>query len=101
MRAALLLLCLALAGCATNVEVKYVDVPIAVSCVQPAEIPPAPADWFGRLPGDAQIDEQVRALLIDREADRVYGKRLRAKLEACVTTAATTSAERAPSPVKP
>jgi len=98
------LLALALAGCATappKVVTQRVEVPVAVSCVDRKKIPPAPSSRFSKAEPAAPVDEQVRALLIDREAGDIYGKRVRALLEACAITDATNSADRAPSPVKP
>lgn len=85
-RAACLLLCLALAGCASapRVEVQRVEVPIAVPCVPVAKVPIRPDDRFGKTAASTPMDEQVRALLVDREASRLYGDRLRALVDACV-----------------
>lgn len=99
-----LVVSLALAGCATSpskVITQRVEVPVAVPCVKRSQIPVKPASKFAPLPKAAPVDEQVRALLVDREAGKIYGNKTRALLEACVITDATSSADLAPSPVKP
>lgn len=93
-----------LAGCATapqKVVTQRVEVAVPVSCIDRSKIPSEPASKFAGTSAKAPVDEQVKALLIDRETGAVYGKRLRGVLEACVITDATSSADRSPSPVKP
>lgn len=91
---------LALPGCGT-LQVQRVDVPVPVPCVDRSKIPAEPVSKFAATEKTAPVDDQVRALLIDHETGRIYGKRVRALVEACVITDATSSADRAPSPVKP
>lgn len=78
-----LILCLALAGCGTTVQVKRVDVPVPVPCIDADRVPAAPASRFGPMAPTEPIDEQVRALLLDREYGGLYAGRLRALVEAC------------------
>ena len=57
---------LLLTGCACNP--KIIEVP--VSCVK--ETPVREPSVFDATPADADISEQVRALLIDRDVTEVY-----------------------------
>lgn len=82
-----LLLCLVLAGCATaepQIVTQTVKVPVPVSCVTPSQIPAKPDDRFARTAPASPLDDQVRALLLDRESGQAYAGKLRAVLESCV-----------------
>lgn len=80
------LLCALLSGCATTepqIITKTVKVPVPVPCVTPSQIPAKPDNLFAATAPKAPIDEQVRALLLDRESGQAYSAKLRAVLEAC------------------
>ena len=81
----LLVLVVALAGCAGKVEPEprtvRVEVPVAVPCRAPAvEVP----TWATALlqKGDS-LQTKVRALLAERRQHLAYETRLRAALDAC------------------
>lgn len=87
MRVISLVLAFVLTGCAATTA----RIPIAVPCV--SDLPPTPASEFSALPpldhnaplGTAlsQLDDAIRALLIDRERDRAHIGELRGILEGC------------------
>ena len=85
---------LLLSGCSTAIEVQRVEIPVPVSCVQRPMIPKEPGSKFAATSDASPVDEQVLALLVDRERYYFYSAKLRALLEACVTTEATTSTDR-------
>jgi hypothetical protein len=95
---ALVLFALVLTGCGCASRTIRVEVPVPVPCVPADKVPPQPADRFSAVPATAPVDDQVRALLIDREKMGDYAPRLRALVDACAIIPATTSADRAPSP---
>ena len=71
-------LCLMLlTGCACNP--KIIEVP--VSCVK--ETPVREPSVFDAVPADADISEQVRALLIDRDVTEVYVGGVNAIIAGC------------------
>lgn len=84
MRLLAALFALVLAGCATETTIQRVEIPVPVSCVERGQIPAQPADRFAATQPTDPIDEQVRALLIDRDRRREYGDKLRAIVESCV-----------------
>ena len=91
------LICLALAGCGTTVEVQRVEIPVPVPCIASDKIPAAPVSRFQPLAPTDPVDDQIRALLLDREYGGLYAGRIRALVEACITPE-TTSADLSASP---
>lgn len=83
MRLALAIATIALAGC-TTVEVQRVEIPVPVPCLDRTIVPVAPASKLDEVPATAPMDQQVKAILHDRESDQLYGRKLRALVEACV-----------------
>lgn len=83
MRIAAVMIALALAGCGTaeQVRVQTVEVKIPVPCDPERPTPPA---WvMDSLPLDAEIDEQVPALLADRVRAKSYIRSLESALGTC------------------
>lgn len=72
-----------LAGCASNPcpAPTVVKVPVPVPCHAPAVQRPAFA--FAQVPPAADIKEQVRGLLVEREQRAGYESQLEAALGAC------------------
>ena len=84
--ATMLLLALLLAGCfgreaAPPPPPRIVRVPVPVPCK--IEAPARPAWEFDKTPAEAGIDEQVRALLVEREQRTGYEGKLEAAITAC------------------
>jgi hypothetical protein len=81
---------LALAGCATTraaepaVEVRTVEVrvPVAVRCVDPADVPAEPAQVGSRLSGQAAHDADLLASSAIQL--RQWGRELRALITPCM-----------------
>lgn len=84
MRIATIILCLALAGCATTepqIRVQTIEVKVPVPC-EPER--PAPPAWvMDSLPIKADIDQQTAALLADRKRAKAYIGSLEAALGTC------------------
>jgi hypothetical protein len=81
---ALLLLPVALAGCAHEpaVEIREVPVPTPVTCVDPARIPEEPPRVAQRFNGNARHD---LVILAESAQDlRAWGQEMRSLLEMCV-----------------
>lgn len=89
---------LALAGCKTIaepvVEVREVEVPTPVACVDPAAIPAEPPTVGQRFNGDAKHDLAI--LAPSAQALRKWGQDMRAMLEQCATLAPAEAEEAAP-----
>ncbi|EMR0578798.1 TPA: hypothetical protein ACGROJ_004975 [Pseudomonas aeruginosa] len=85
MRVVLMLVMVALAGCAGQVEPEprtvRVDVPVAVPCRVPAVEVPAWAT--AGLKKSDDIQTKVRALLAERRQRIGYEKKLEAAVQAC------------------
>lgn len=71
-----------LTGCELMpVKEKYVEVPVPVSCVTWA--PDRKASVFATIDKDAPVWEQVKALLLDREADSIFIEGQQAVINGC------------------
>lgn len=79
MRAALL--CLLLAGCATQPRLERVEVPVPVPCR--VAVPDHPVFATEGLPASAGIWEQAKALLAERQQRIAYEAKLEAAAKAC------------------
>lgn len=79
MRRAGLVLCLVLAGCAS--EPQRVEVAVPVPCR--VEVPPEPVWATAALAADADIWDQVKALLAERRQRIGYEDQLLAAARAC------------------
>ena len=85
----IILPCLALAACQTagsGAQVRTVQVPTPVPCVDPAAIPPEPSEVGDQFNGDAKHDLQV--LAPSAQAVRKWGQELRALIVPGCTTLA-------------
>lgn len=85
MRAFMIFLALALAGCKTpeaQVRVQHVIVPAPVKCVDPAQIPKEPPRVSSEFNGDAKHDLEI--LAPSAQALREWGQVMRSLLERCV-----------------
>ena len=80
-----LLLIAALAGCAHKPEVEVREVPVPVTCVDPAKIPPEPPLVAQRFNGNARHD---LVILAESARDlREWGQQMHALLEICAEKA--------------
>jgi hypothetical protein len=88
MRNSLLILALALTGCATtngpavDAVIQKVNVPISIPCT--AVVPPAPEYNFSNLTVDEDIFVKTQTLLADRDLSLGYEAQLLAALDSCV-----------------
>lgn len=82
MKALLLLCALTLTGCATRVP-KTVLVPVTVPCK--VDLPSKPVWATSALAKDADIFDQVKALLAERRQRAGYQKQLEAAIAGCNT----------------
>ena len=98
MKRLLPLAALALAGCKTMadpvVEVREVEVPTPVACIDPAEIPAEPPTIGQRFNGDAKHDLAI--LAPNAQALRKWGQEMRALLEQCVADVPAEAEDQAP-----
>lgn len=82
MKALVLVLALALAGCASGPRVPdRVEVPIQVQCK--VTVPPEPVWATSTLAKDAGIFDQVKALLSERRQRMAYESKLEAAARSC------------------
>lgn len=81
----LVVLALALSGCATKEVVKYetVEVKIPVPVLCQTEEPKKPNFSFERLSTDSSIYEKVQSLVTDRLLHLGYEEQLRTALQSC------------------
>jgi hypothetical protein len=72
-----------LTACVTNpfVKEKFVEIPVPVSCVtwEPTREP----STFAILGAESPVWEQVKALLVDRERDKIFIEGQQAVIEGC------------------
>lgn len=62
-------------------EVKYVEVPVPISCV--SWEPTRPTNTFAVLGADSPLWEQVKALLIDRANDQHFIEGQQSVIDGC------------------
>lgn len=74
-----------LAGCGSTPApiVQRVEVPVSVSCVKAADVPPKPVYQFDKLPAAPSDGEKVIALASDWPAGRKYEGQLEAIIAGC------------------
>ena len=89
--AVLVLVCLPLAGCGPRLP-ERVLVPVEVPCK--VDVPARPVWATKALPADADIFDQVRALLAERKQRIAYERLLEAAVASCNATSTTPAVAR-------
>lgn len=83
MKAAVLILALALAGCASQPEVRTITQQVLVPVPCDPQRPARPTWAVDSLPLNAEIDVMFRALRADRQRAKGYISELEASLNSC------------------